>query len=51
MEIVNTVCEALEHPDRMLEIRQRARRTVVERFDLEAFCLPRQIELIETLER
>jgi glycosyltransferase involved in cell wall biosynthesis len=49
-ELVNAVCEVLEHPDRMLEIRQRARQTIVERFDLRSVCLPRQIEMIETLD-
>jgi glycosyltransferase involved in cell wall biosynthesis len=47
--LVNAVCGVLEHPDRMLEIRQQARRTIVERFDLRTVCLPRQIELIEGL--
>jgi glycosyltransferase involved in cell wall biosynthesis len=47
--LVNAVCEVLEHPDRMLEMRQQARRTILERFDLATVCLPRQIELIETL--
>jgi hypothetical protein len=41
--------DVLDHPDRMLEIRQQARRTIIERFDLATACLPRQIELIETL--
>jgi glycosyltransferase involved in cell wall biosynthesis len=49
--LVNAVCEVLDHPDRMLEIRQQARRTILERFDLATVCLPRQIELIETLDR
>lgn len=48
-ELVNAVCEVLEHPDQMLEIRQQARRTIVERFDLQRICLPRQIKLIEDL--
>jgi glycosyltransferase involved in cell wall biosynthesis len=49
--LVNAVCEVLEHPDRMLEVRRRARRTITERFDLRTVCLPRQIELIEALNR
>jgi glycosyltransferase involved in cell wall biosynthesis len=48
-ELVNAVCEVLEHPDRMLEIRQQAQQTIVERFDLQRICLPRQIKLIEDL--
>jgi glycosyltransferase involved in cell wall biosynthesis len=49
-DLVNAVCSVLEHPDRMIEIRRRARRTIVERFDLRTICLPRQIEMIETLD-
>jgi glycosyltransferase involved in cell wall biosynthesis len=49
-ELVNAVCGVL-HPDRMMGIRRRARRTIVERFDLATACLTRQIELIETLRR
>jgi glycosyltransferase involved in cell wall biosynthesis len=48
-DLVNAVCSVLEHPDCMLEVRRRARRTIVERFDLRTVCLPRQIEMIETL--
>jgi glycosyltransferase involved in cell wall biosynthesis len=46
-DLVNAICRVLEHPDRMLEIRKQARRTIVERFDLRTICLPRQIQLIE----
>jgi hypothetical protein len=31
---------------RLLAVRERARKTVVERFDLRRVCLPRQLELI-----
>jgi glycosyltransferase involved in cell wall biosynthesis len=48
-DLVNAVCKVLEHPDRMLEIRRQARRTILEWVDLATVCLPRQIELIETL--
>jgi glycosyltransferase involved in cell wall biosynthesis len=47
--LVNAVCEVLEHPDRMLEIRQQARQAIVKRFDLATVCLPRQVKLIERL--
>jgi glycosyltransferase involved in cell wall biosynthesis len=49
-ELVNAVCGALEDHDRIREIRQQARRTIVEQFDLRSVCLPRQVELIEGLE-
>lgn len=45
--LAETVIEALEHPDRMREIRKNARQTVVEEYDLRRVCLPRQIEMIE----
>jgi glycosyltransferase involved in cell wall biosynthesis len=48
-DLVNAICRVLEHPDRMMEIRRQARRTIVERFDLRTICLPRQIQLIEGL--
>jgi glycosyltransferase involved in cell wall biosynthesis len=44
--LVNAICRVLEPPDRMMEVRQRARQMIVERFDLQTICLPRQIELI-----
>jgi glycosyltransferase involved in cell wall biosynthesis len=47
--LVNAICGVLEHPDRMLEIRKRARRTILERFDLQTICLPRQIQLLQEL--
>jgi glycosyltransferase involved in cell wall biosynthesis len=47
--LVNAICRVLEHPDRMMEIRKQARRTIVERFDVRTICLPRQIQLIEGL--
>jgi glycosyltransferase involved in cell wall biosynthesis len=48
-DLVDAIYKVLEHPDRMLEIRRQARRTIVERFDLRTVCLHRQIELIEGL--
>ena len=33
------------------EMRERARRTVVERYDLKRICLPAQLELVEALQR
>ena len=37
------------HPDRMAGSSRRARRTVVERYDLRSFCLPRQVALIDAV--
>jgi glycosyltransferase involved in cell wall biosynthesis len=45
-EIAGRVCEVLERPQDTLPVRERARRTVVERYDLKRVCLPRQLELV-----
>ena len=39
--------EALAEPERFDHLRQAARRTVVERYDLRSICLPRLIEFVE----
>jgi glycosyltransferase involved in cell wall biosynthesis len=44
--LADLVVGALENPTRHAALRQAARRTVVERFDLEAVCLPRWRRLI-----
>jgi glycosyltransferase involved in cell wall biosynthesis len=48
-EIARRVDEVLEHPDRMRAIRERARSTVVQRYDLKKICLPGQVRLVESL--
>ena len=47
--IADAVDRVLDHPDRMATLRQRARQTVVERYDLKRICLPKQVELIRSL--
>ena len=47
--LVQQVCTVLEHPDRMIEMRQAARQTVVEQYDLTQVCLPQQLALIKKL--
>lgn len=47
--IAEAVDRVLRHPDRMADIRGRARRTVIERYDLRAVCLPRHIALVDTV--
>jgi len=44
--IADRVGEVLDHPDRMQALRQAARRTVVEGFDLRRVCLPAQVRLV-----
>lgn len=40
---------ALDHPDRMRSLREAARRTAVEHYDLKRICLPRQLAIIDRL--
>jgi len=47
--VADRVDAALDHPERMAAIREAARRSVVERFDLRSVCLPAQVRLIEAL--
>jgi glycosyltransferase involved in cell wall biosynthesis len=47
--LVDAIESVLDHPDRMEAVRQRARRTVVERYDLKSLCLPRHLALVDTL--
>ena len=46
LTVTERVEEALDHPERMEPLRQRARETVVERYSV-AKCLPAQVKLIE----
>ncbi len=48
-EIAQQVERALREPEKFREMRQRARETVVQGYDLERHCLPRQLALIEQL--
>ena len=47
--LATKVADALEHPDRYRPLRQEARRTILERYDLHGICLPRQKALINSL--
>ena len=47
--LVDRVCEALARPDAFNSIRQRARATAVNRYDLRSICLPRQIALVNAV--
>jgi glycosyltransferase involved in cell wall biosynthesis len=48
-QIAATVSEALAEPARFQALRAEARRTVVERYDLNTVCLPRRIALVEAV--
>jgi glycosyltransferase involved in cell wall biosynthesis len=47
-QLVEAVQRACEHPASMQAMREQARRTVVERYDLNTICLPEQRRLIES---
>jgi glycosyltransferase involved in cell wall biosynthesis len=47
--IADAVDKVLSHPDRMAEMRVRARQTVIDRYDLRRFCLPRHIALVDAV--
>lgn len=47
--IADRVIAILDHPDRMQAMRERARKKIVEDYDVTRVTLPRQLELIETM--
>ncbi len=48
-EIVKAVNQVFDHPDRMIKMRKKARKTIIERYDLQSICLPEQMKLITDL--
>jgi glycosyltransferase involved in cell wall biosynthesis len=49
MEVAETVDRVFNHPDRMRTLREEARQTIRQRYDLKTICLPKQLELIHAL--
>lgn len=47
--LCDAVSRVFEHPDRMQSLRDAARRTIVERYDVARVCLPQQVALIESM--
>lgn len=47
-EIADTIAEALTKPKDYDELREAARKTVIDRYDLETVCLPQQIAYFES---
>jgi len=47
--VADRVDEVLDHPDRMQRLREAARATIQDNYDLASVCLPRQLRLIDTL--
>lgn len=48
-KLSNAIINALQSPSAFLEVRQRARDTIVQKYDLESVCLPQHIALVESL--
>ena len=46
-EIAQKVIDALAQPAAYRQIRQNARRTIIEKYDLETICLPAQLRLLQ----
>lgn len=46
-QIADTVVEALQRPQDFAHLRANARRTIVDRYDLQTRCLPEQLKLLE----
>ena len=47
--IANRIIEALENQDQFKKLREQARQTVIDRFDLRTVCMPQHLALINTL--
>jgi len=48
-EIANKVISVLSNPEKFNQIRKRARKTIIDHYDLRRVCLPKQLELIERI--
>jgi glycosyltransferase involved in cell wall biosynthesis len=49
--LAEKVHEALTYPERFESYRKHARKTIIEQYDLRQVCLPRQLELIASLQK
>jgi glycosyltransferase involved in cell wall biosynthesis len=47
IQLADTVTRVLSEPDVMVNIRKRARNSVIQNYDLRTQCLPKQIDLVE----
>jgi glycosyltransferase involved in cell wall biosynthesis len=47
--LADQVVDAIANPDRYVPLRKAARRTMLERFDLHALCLPKQVKLFDAV--
>lgn len=49
-ELVDAVQRVCDEPTRMQQLRENARRTIIQRYDLQTVCLPKQRALIERID-
>ncbi len=49
--LATTVCDALARPEHYQHLREAARRTVVQGYDLQTVCLPKQLALLQAVAR
>ncbi|MCW5700346.1 MAG: glycosyltransferase family 4 protein [Rhodospirillales bacterium] len=47
--LIEAVDRVLDHPTRLQRIRDKARKDIIDRYDLKTICLPAQLELVRTL--
>jgi len=47
--LCDAVCQGLDNPERAIHLKQQARATIVEKYDLNSVCLPKQVALIEQI--
>jgi glycosyltransferase involved in cell wall biosynthesis len=48
-QIAEQVAQALEFPGDFARLRQRARQTIIDRYDLQRICLPQHLAYIDEL--
>ena len=48
-EIARLAIDVLNNPDSYIKLRKAARKTIVDKYDLNSVCMPKQLELIERL--
>lgn len=46
-ELAKRTCEILAHPERYHALREKARETIIQNYDLKTICLPKHLDLIQ----
>ena len=47
--IAAQICRVLEHPNQLRSLREAARQTIVDNYDLHSICLPKQLAFFNTV--